>query len=92
MQHPELKRRGDLTLAYSSSWVDDTEIVKKLSTSTTLPIGRIDQKSENVIDKIISVVSEITEGYSMSFAGVGEDEGDSSRRLLHLTAPFHWMY
>ena len=34
-----------------------------------------------MIDKIISMVSEITEGYSVSFAGVGEDEGGLFPRI-----------
>ena len=74
MEHPELKRRSDLALAYSSSWVDDTEIVQKIIDIDYAAYRQDRPEVRNVIDKIISMVSEITEGYSMRFAGVGEDE------------------
>ncbi len=80
-EHPELKRRGDLALAYSSSWVDDTEIVQKIIDIDYAAYRQDRPEVRNVIDKIISMVSEITEGYSVSFAGVGEDEGGLFPRI-----------
>ena len=74
LEHPELKRRSDLALAYSSSWVDDTEIVQRVIDIDYAAYRRNRPDLRNVIDKVIAMVSEITEGYSMSFAGVGEDE------------------
>ena len=81
MEHPELKRRSDLALAYSSSWMDDTEIVQKIIDIDYAAYRQDRPEIRNVIHKIISMVSEITEGYSMSFAGVGEDEGGLFPRI-----------
>ena len=74
-EHRELKRRSDLALAHSSSWVDDTEIVQKIIDIDYAAYRQNRPEIRNVIDKIISMVSEITEGFPMKFAGVGEDEG-----------------
>ena len=81
MEPLELKRRSDLALAYTSSWVDDTEIVQKIIDIDYAAYRQDRPEVRNVIDKIISMVSEITEGYSMSFAGVGEDEGGLFPRI-----------
>ena len=79
-EHPELKRRGDLTLT-NSSWVDDTDIVQKIIDLDYAAYRQDRPEIRNVIHKIISIVSEITEGYPMSFAGVGEDEGGLFPRI-----------
>ena len=76
----ELKRRSDLTLT-NSSWVDDTEIVQKIIDLDYAAYRQDRPEIRNVIHKIISMVSEITEGYPMSFAGVGEDEGGLFPRI-----------
>ena len=72
-KHPELKRRGDLTET-DASFVDDTEIVQKIIDLDYAAYRQDRPEIRNVIHKIISMVSEITEGYPMNFAGVGEDE------------------
>ena len=77
----ELKRRSDLALAYSSSWVDDTEIVQNIIDIDYAAYRQDRPEIRNVIHNIISIVSEITEGYPMSFAGVGEDEGGLFPRI-----------
>ena len=79
-EHRELKRRSDLTLT-DSSWVDDTEIVQKIIDLDYAAYRQDRPEIRNVIHKIISMVSEITEGYPMSFAGVGEDEGGLFPRI-----------
>ena len=72
-EHEELKRRADLVLAYSSSWVEDTEIVQKIIDIDYAAYRQDRPEIRNVIDKIIAIVSETTEGYPMKFGGVGED-------------------
>ena len=72
--HRELKRRSELTLT-DASWVDDQEIVQKIIDLDYAAYRQDRPEIRNVIHKIISMVSEITEGYPMSFAGVGEDGG-----------------
>ena len=79
-EHRELKRRSDLTLT-NSSWVEDTEIVQKIIDLDYAAFRQDRPEIRNVIHKIISMVSEITEGYPMSFAGVGEDEGGLFPRI-----------
>ena len=74
-EQQELKRRSDLALAHWSSWVDDTELVQKIIDLDYAAYRQGRPEIRNVIHKIISIVSEITEGYPMSFAGMGEDEG-----------------
>ena len=81
MEHPELRRRNDLALSYSSSWIDDTEIVQKIIDIDYAAYRQDRPEIRTVIDKIISMVSEITEGYSMRFAGVGEDGGGLFPRI-----------
>ena len=71
---PELKRRSALTLT-NASLVDDTEIVQKIIDLDYAAYRQDRPEIRSVIHKIISMVSEITEGFSVSFAGVGEDEG-----------------
>ena len=71
---PELKRRSALTLT-NASLVDDTEIVQKIIDLDYASYRQDRPEIRNVIHKIISMVSEITEGFPVSFAGVGEDEG-----------------
>ena len=73
-EHPELKRRSDLFLT-DSSWVDDTEFLQKIIDLDYAAYRQDRPEIRNVVHKIVSMVSEITEGYPMSFAGVGEDEG-----------------
>ena len=73
-EHRELKRRSDLTLT-DASFVDDQEIVQKIIDLDYAAYRQDRPEIRNVIHKIISMVSEITEGYPMSFAGVGEDGG-----------------
>lgn len=80
-EHRELKRRSNVALAYSSSWVDDTEIVQKIIDLDYAAYRHDRPEFRDVIHKIISMVSEITEGYSMRFVGVGEDEGGLFPRI-----------
>ena len=68
-----MKRRSDLTLT-DASFVDDQEIVQKIVDLDYAAYRQDRPEIRNVIHKIISMVSEITEGYPMNFAGVGEDE------------------
>ena len=72
--HPELKRRAALALT-DASLVDDQEMVQKIIDLDYAAYRQDRPEIRNVIHKIISMVSEITEGFPMSFAGVGEDEG-----------------
>ena len=72
--HSELKRRKDLALT-DSSWVDDKEVVQKIVDLDYAAYRQDRPEIRNVIHKIISMVSEVTEGFPVSFAGVGEDEG-----------------
>lgn len=81
-QHAELKRRGDLALAHSPSRVDDTGIVQKIIDIDYAAYRQDRPEIRNVIDKIIAVVSEITEGYPMKFGGVGEDERGLFLRIV----------
>ena len=78
--HRELKRRSDLILT-DASWVDDREIVQRIIDLDYAAYRQDRPEIRNVIHKIISMVSEITEGYPMSFAGVGEDEGGLFPRI-----------
>ena len=87
-EHPELKRRGDLTFAYSSSLVDDTEIIQKIIDLDYAAYRHDRSEIRNVIQKIISMVSEITEGYTMDFAGIGEDEGGLFPRIATPSGTF----
>ena len=73
-EHRELKRRSDLTLT-DASFVDDQGIVQKIFDLDYAAYRQDRPEIRNVIHKIVSMVSEITEGYPMSFAGVGEDGG-----------------
>ena len=77
---PELKKRSDLALT-DSSWVDDKEIVQKIIDLDYAAYRQGRPEIRNVIHKIISMVSEITEGFSMSFSGVGEDQGGLFPRI-----------
>ena len=79
-EHQELKRRRTLTLT-DFSWVDDTEMVQKIIDLDYAAYRQDRPEIRNVIRKIISMVSEITEGYPMEFAGVGEDEGGLFPRI-----------
>ena len=85
-EHPELKKRSNLTLT-DSSWVDDTEIVQKIIDLDYAAYRRNRPEIREVVRKIISMVSEITEGYPMSFAGVGEDEGGLFPRIATPSGP-----
>ena len=73
-EHPELKKRRDLALT-DSSWADDKEIVQKIVDLDYAAYRQNRPEIRDVIHKIVSMVSEITEGFPMRFAGVGEDEG-----------------
>ena len=79
-EHPELKRRSGLILT-NSSWIDDTAIVQKIIDLDYAAYRQDRPEIRNVIHKIISMVSEITEGFTMTFAGVGEDEGGLFPRI-----------
>ena len=61
-EYRELKRRSTLTLT-DSSWVDDTEMVQKIIDLDYAAYRQDRPEIGNVIHKIISMVSEITEGY-----------------------------
>ena len=73
-EHSELKKRRDLALT-DSSWVDDKEVVQKIVDLDYAAYRQDRPEIRNVIHKIISMVSEVTEGFPVRFAGVGEDEG-----------------
>ena len=73
-EHSELKKRRDLALT-DSSWVDDKEVVQKIVDLDYAAYRQERPEIRNVIHKIISMVSEVTEGFPVRFAGVGEDEG-----------------
>ena len=73
-EHSELRKRRDLALT-DSSWVDDEAIVQKIVDLDYAAYRQDRPEIRNVIHKIISMVSEVTEGFPVSFAGVGEDEG-----------------
>lgn len=73
-EHSELKKRRDLALT-DSSWVDDKEIVQKIVDLDYAAYRQDRPEIRNVIHKIISMASEVTEGFPVRFAGVGEDEG-----------------
>ena len=73
-EHSELKKRRDLALT-DSSWVDDKEVVQKIVDLDYAAYRQGRPEIRNVIHKIISMVSEVTEGFPVRFAGVGEDEG-----------------
>ena len=73
-RHPELKRRRDLAVT-DSSWADDKEIVQKIVDLDYAAYRQDRPEIRNVIHKIISMVSEIAEGFPVRFAGVGEDAG-----------------
>ena len=72
-ERSELKKRRDLALT-DSSWVDDKEIVQKIVDLDYAAYRQDRPEIRNVIHKIISMVSEVTEGFPVRFAGVGEDE------------------
>ena len=73
-ENSELKKRRDLALT-DSSWSDDKEIVQKIIDLDYAAYRQNRPEIRNVIHKIVSMVSEITEGFPMRFAGVGQDEG-----------------
>ena len=72
-ENPELHRRSTFVLT-DASWVDDTEIVQKIVNLDYAAYRHARPEMRNVIHKVIEIVSEITEGFPMKFAGVGEDE------------------
>ena len=73
-EHPELKKRRNLILS-DSSIVDDQEIIQRIVDLDYAAYRQERPEIRDIIHKIISLVSEITEGFPMSFFGIGEDDG-----------------
>lgn len=73
-EHPELKKRRNLILS-DSSIADDQEIIQRIVDLDYAAYRQKRPEVRDVIHKIVSLVSEIAEGFPMSFLGIGEDEG-----------------
>lgn len=72
-EHPELAKRRGLMLTGASLATDEAIIQKIINLDyDSYRLGRPDIKQ--VVEYIGSVASEVTEGFPLSFAGVGKDE------------------
>ena len=69
----ELNRRRNLILS-DSSVVDDQAIIQRIVDLDYAAYRQERPEIRDIIHKIISLVSEIAEGFPMSFFGIGEDE------------------
>lgn len=72
-QSHELKKRRSL-ISTDASLVDDRAIVQKIVDLDYAAYRQKQPEIRELIQKIVSMVSEITEGFPMTFVGVGEDE------------------
>lgn len=73
-EDPEFIKRRRLILS-DPTIVGDQEIIQKLVDLDYSSYRKKQPEIRDVVNKIISFVSEITEGFPMTFAGIGEDEG-----------------
>lgn len=73
-QNQELKKRRSL-ISTDASLVDDRAIVQKIVDLDYAAYRQKRPEIRELIQKIVSMVAEITEGFPMTFVGVGEDEG-----------------
>ena len=73
LEHPELKRRRYSILS-DPSCVNDHEINQRMINLDYAAYRQGRPEVRDIIQKIISLVSEITEGFPMSFFGIGEDD------------------
>ena len=73
LEEPEFKKRTGLVLS-DSFLVGDQEIIQRIIDLDYAAYRQDRPEVREVITKIVSMVSEIAEGFPMSFEGVGEDE------------------
>ncbi len=72
MQDPELRRRLAL-VSENASLVSDEEVIQEIIDLDYRAYVRNEAQFRDIIVKIGAIASEITEGFSMKFSGVGED-------------------
>ena len=93
-ENPELIKRRNLILS-DSSIVGDQEIIQRIVNLDYAAYRQKRPEIGDIIRKIISLASEITEGFPMSFLGIGEDERGlfkMSPRLQLLPESFRCTY
>ena len=72
-EHPELIKRRNLILS-DASIVGDQEIIQRIVNLDYAAYRKKRPEIGDIIRKIISLASELTEGFPMNFLGIGEDE------------------
>ena len=72
-EHPELAKRRKLMLT-GTSLVSDREVVQKILDLDYAAYRRNQPEIRAVVNQVVSIASEITEGFPIEFKGVAEDE------------------
>ena len=73
-EHKELKRRRELLVATDAASIRDEAVIQRVIDLDYKSYRRKNPAIRAIVDEVAAIASQITEGFPISFVGVGEDD------------------